>query len=73
MKNTLNKFNFILGILTVIIAYFPGMLIGEFAIIFIKAIGTILNIIIGFIESFWVSNSSKGCVLIPAFLSNNRN
>ena len=27
------------------------MLIGEFAIIFIKAVGTILNIIIGFIES----------------------
>ena len=51
MKNTLNKFNFILGILSVIITYFPGMLIGEFAIIFIKAIGTILYIIIGFIES----------------------
>ena len=51
MKNTLNKFNFILGILSVIITYFPGMLIGEFAIIFIKAVGTILNIIIGFIES----------------------
>ena len=51
MKNTLNKFNFILGILSVIITYFPGMLIGEFAIIFIKAIGTILNIIIGFIDS----------------------
>jgi len=51
LKNTLNKFNFILGILSVIITYFPGMLIGEFAIIFIKAVGTILNIIIGFIES----------------------
>ena len=51
MKNTLNKFNFILGILIVVITYFPGMLIGEFAIIFIKAIGAILNIIIGFIES----------------------
>ena len=51
MKNTLNKFNFILGILSIIITYFPGMLIGEFAIIFIKIVGTILNIIIGFIES----------------------
>ena len=51
MKNTLNKFNFILGILSVIITYLPGMLIGEFAIIFINAIGTIFNIIIGFIES----------------------
>ena len=51
MKNTLNKFNFILGILSVIITYFPGMLIGEFAIIFIKSIGTILIIIIEFIES----------------------
>ena len=51
MKNTLNKFNFILGILSVIINFFPGMLIGEFAIIFIKAIGTILIIITEFIES----------------------
>ena len=53
MKNIIfiNKFNFILGILSVIITYLPGILIGEFAIIFIKAIGTIFNIIIGFIES----------------------
>jgi len=51
LKNTLNKFNFILGILSIIITYFPGILIGEFAIIFIKAVGTILNIIIGFIET----------------------
>ena len=51
MKNTLNKLNFILGILSVIINFFPGMLIGEFAIIFIKAIGTILIIITEFIES----------------------
>ena len=50
MKNTLNKFNFILGVLSVIITYLPGILIGELAIIFIKVIGKLLNIIIEFIE-----------------------
>ena len=51
MKKVFNKLNFILGIISVMIAYFPGILLGEFAIILIKAIGTILNIIIGFIEN----------------------
>ena len=37
--------------MSVIITYLPGILIGEFAIILIKVIGTILNTIIGFIES----------------------
>ena len=47
MKNTLNKFNFILGILSVIITFFPGMLIGEFAIIAIgRGIGVAFIIFI---------------------------
>lgn len=37
--------------MSVVITYLPGILIGEFAIILIKVIGTILNTLIGFIES----------------------
>ena len=51
MKKILNKLNFILGILSVAIAYLPGMLLGEFATIIIKVIGKILNSAILFIES----------------------
>ena len=54
MKNTLNKFNFILGILSVIITFFPGMLIGEFAIIAIKVIGKIINSIISIFPSIYL-------------------
>ena len=54
MKNTLNKFNFILGILSVIITFFPGMLIGEFAIIAIKVIGKIFNSIISIFPSIYL-------------------
>jgi len=54
LKNTLNKFNFILGILSVIITYFPGMLIGEFAIIAIKVIGKIINSIISIFPSIYL-------------------
>ena len=54
MKNTLNKFNFILGILSVIITFFPGMLIGEFAIIAIKIIGKIINSIISIFPSIYL-------------------
>ena len=54
MKNTLNKFNFILGILSLIITFFPGMLIGEFAIIAIKAIGKIINSIINIFPSIYL-------------------
>src|SRR6056300_129513 len=54
MKNTLNKFNFILGILSVIITFFPGMLIGEFAIISIKVIGKIINSIISIFPSIYL-------------------
>ena len=43
MKKFLNKFNFILGIVSVMITYFPGMLIGEFAIIILKVILKIFN------------------------------
>ena len=54
MKNTLNKFNFILGILSVIITFVPGMLIGEFAIIAIKVIGKIINSIISIFPSIYL-------------------
>ena len=54
MKNTLNKFNFILGILSVIITFFPGMLIGEFAIIAIKVIGKIINSLISIFPSIYL-------------------
>ena len=54
MKNTFNKFNFILGILSVIITFFPGMLIGEFAIIAIKVIGKIINSIISIFPSIYL-------------------
>ena len=54
MKNTLNKFNFILGILSVIITFFPGMLIGEFAIIAINVIGKIINSIISIFPSIYL-------------------
>ena len=54
MKNTLNKFNFILGILSVIITFFPGTLIGEFAIIAIKVIGKIINSIISIFPSIYL-------------------
>ena len=54
MKNTLNKFNFILGILSVIITFLPGMLIGEFAIIAIKVIGKIINSIISIFPSIYL-------------------
>ena len=54
MKNTLNKFNFILGILSVIITFFPGMLIGEFAIIAIKVIGKIIDSIISIFPSIYL-------------------
>ena len=54
MKNTLNKFNFILGILSVIITFFPGMLIGEFAIIALKVIGKIINSIISIFPSIYL-------------------
>ena len=54
MKNTLNKFNFILGILSVIITFFPGMLIGEFAIIAIRVIGKIINSIISIFPSIYL-------------------
>ena len=54
MKNTLNKFNFILGILSVIITFLPGMLIGEFAIISIKVIGKIINSIISIFPSIYL-------------------
>ena len=54
MKNTLNKFNFILGILSVIITFFPGMLIGEFAIIATKVIGKIINSIISIFPSIYL-------------------
>lgn len=51
MKKVLSKLNFILGIISVTIAYLPGMLLGEFATIIIKVVGKILNSIILFIES----------------------
>ena len=54
MKNTLNKFNFILGILSVIITFFPGMLIGEFAIIATKVIEKIINSIISIFPSIYL-------------------
>ena len=54
MKNTLNKFNFILGILSVIITFFPGMLIGDFAIIAINVIGKIFNSIISIFPSIYL-------------------
>ncbi len=54
MKNTFNKFNFILGILSVIITFFPGMLVGEFAIIAIKVIGKIINSIISIFPSIYL-------------------
>ena len=52
MKKFLNKFNFILGIVSVMITYFPGMLIGEFAIIILKVILKIINNILSFFDSF---------------------
>ena len=51
MKSILRKLNFFLGIVVVTIFYFPGMLIGEFAIIFLKVILKIFNNIIAFVES----------------------
>jgi hypothetical protein len=53
MKKFLNKFNFILGIVSVMITYFPGMLIGELAIIILKVIGRIFNGVILFIENIF--------------------
>ena len=46
MKKVLNKLNFILGIISVMIAYLPGMLLGELSTIIIKVIGKIINYII---------------------------
>ena len=54
MKNTLNKFNFILGILSVMTTFFPGILIGESAIIAIKVIGKIINSIISIFPSIYL-------------------
>ena len=51
MKKFLNKFNFILGIVSVMITYFPGMLIGEFAIIILKVILKIINNILSFFDA----------------------
>ena len=51
MKKFLNKFNFILGIVSVMITYFPGMLIGEFAIIILKVILKIINNILSFLDA----------------------
>ena len=51
MKNIFNKLNFLLGIVIVTIFYFPGMLIGEFSIIFLKVILKIFYTIIAFIEN----------------------
>ena len=51
MKKILNKLNFLIGIVSILIFYLPGVLLGEIAIIFINGIGLIFNIVIGFIES----------------------
>ena len=51
MKKVLNKLNFILGIISVMIAYLPGMLLGDLSTIILKVIGKIINYIILFIES----------------------
>ena len=60
MKKFLNKFNFILGIVSVMITYFPGMLIGEFAIIILKALGRAAGIyIIIFVPIIFLKNLLK--------------
>jgi|TARA_B110000967_G_scaffold202614_1_gene241795 hypothetical protein len=51
MKKILTKLNFIPGIFVVMIAYFPGLLIGELATIILKVVLKVFNSIISFMES----------------------
>ena len=60
MKKVLNKLNFILGIISVMIAYLPGMLLGDLSTIIIKVIGKIINYIILFIK---INNAYLYCFI----------
>jgi hypothetical protein len=53
VRKTLNKFNFILGIISVMIFYFPGLLIGEIVTVALKVILKIFNTLISFIENLF--------------------
>ena len=46
----LNKFNFIIGLIAVIITFFPGLLIGDGVTIVLKAVGMLGYFMIGYVE-----------------------
>jgi len=54
MKKILNKLNFLIGIVSIVIFYLPGVLLGEFAIIATKVIGKIFNSIISIFPSIYL-------------------
>lgn len=54
MKKILNKLNFLIGIVSIVIFYLPGVLLGEFAIIATKVIGKIFNLIISIFPSIYL-------------------
>ena len=54
MKKILNKLNFLIGIVSIVIFYLPGVLLGEFAIKATKVIGKIFNSIISIFPSIYL-------------------
>jgi len=54
MKKILNKLNFLIGIVSIVIFYLPGVLLGEFAIIATKVIGKLFNSIISIFPSIYL-------------------
>ena len=54
MKKILNKLNFLIGIVSIVIFYLPGVLLGEFAIKATKEIGKIFNSIISIFPSIYL-------------------
>jgi len=54
MKKILNKLNFLIGIVSIVIFYLPGVLLGEFAIKATEVIGKIFNSIISIFPSIYL-------------------
>ena len=65
----MKKLNFLIGILSVSITFLPGILIGEYATIFIKTLISLILGVVSFLSSFLIVSAPYGIGFIESIMN----